>query len=131
LSVAEENACCLYRAGIPLIAGTDSIGHIAANGLEIDVPWGLTLHYELRHLVNIVCLILAATSQAEKWHRVSNHGQVKVGMIDLASRQRASAKCSRSFSPRNLENRSSVLCASFFSPSPQHSSSSGECQPQG
>ena len=81
MSVAEENACCLYRAGIPLIAGTDSIGHIAANGLEIDVPWGLTLHYELRHLVNIVCLILAATSQAEKWHRVPNHGQVKVGVI--------------------------------------------------
>jgi imidazolonepropionase-like amidohydrolase len=85
LSNAEENACRLYRAGIPLIAGTDSVGHLAANGLELDVPWGLTLHYELQHLVYIVGMtpaeaINAATSKAAKWHRIPDRGQIKVGM---------------------------------------------------
>lgn len=82
---AEENARRLYRAGVPLIAGTDSVGALAANGLELDVPWGLTLHYELQHLVNIVGMspaeaIRAATSQAAKWHRVPDRGQIRVGM---------------------------------------------------
>ncbi|KAF3034940.1 hypothetical protein E8E11_001239 [Didymella keratinophila] len=64
----------VFEAGVPLIAGTDSIGHRDANGLELDVPWGLTLHYELQNLVNIVGMapveaINAAISQAAKWHR--------------------------------------------------------------
>lgn len=79
LSIAEEHAHRLYRPGLPLIAGTDSIGRLDTNGLGLDVSWGLKLHYELQHLVNVVDMasfkaINAATSKAAKWHRVPDRG---------------------------------------------------------
>jgi imidazolonepropionase-like amidohydrolase len=53
LSHAEHNAKLLYQMGVPLLAGTDPVGTLAKDGKSVQVPWGLTLHFELQNLVNI------------------------------------------------------------------------------
>ena len=84
LTHAETNAKLLYEAGVPLIAGTDAVGSIALNGTVVSVPFGLTLHLEMEHLVQIVGMspaeaINAATREAAKWHRVPDRGSIEVG----------------------------------------------------
>lgn len=83
LEHAETNAKLLYAAGVPLIAGTDSVGTLTMNGSSVAVPWGLTLHYELQDLVHMVGMtpaeaINAATREAAKWHRVPDRGSIEV-----------------------------------------------------
>lgn len=83
LSHAETNARLLYQYGIPMIAGTDSVGTLTRNGTSVEVPWGLSLHFELQNLVNIVRMspaqaINAATRDAAKWHRVPDRGSIEV-----------------------------------------------------
>ena len=84
LNHAETNAKLLYEAGVPLIAGTDAIGSITLNGTVVSIPFGLTLHLEMQHLVEIVGMspaeaINAATREAAKRHRVLDRGEVEVG----------------------------------------------------
>lgn len=84
LEHVETNVRLLYQAGVPLIAGTDSVGTLVQNGTSVSVPWGLTLHYEMENFVNIVGMspaeaINAATREAAKWHRVPDRGSVAVG----------------------------------------------------
>ncbi|PVH83718.1 hypothetical protein DL98DRAFT_585184 [Cadophora sp. DSE1049] len=83
LDHAESNSKALYQAGIPLIAGTDSVGALQLNGPVITIPWGLSLHYELENLVQIgtspVEAINAATSEAAKWHRIFDRGSIETG----------------------------------------------------
>ena len=48
----------------------------------MDVPWGLTLHYEPQNLVSIVgkspaATLDAATQDATKWHRVPDRGSIE------------------------------------------------------
>jgi imidazolonepropionase-like amidohydrolase len=84
LDHVQANARFLYEAGVPLIAGTDSVGPIPLNGTIVTVPFGLSLHFELQNLVNIVGMspaeaINAATREAAKWHRVPDRGSLQVG----------------------------------------------------
>ncbi|KUJ14320.1 uncharacterized protein LY89DRAFT_752265 [Mollisia scopiformis] len=84
MSHVEANAKALYRAGVPLIAGTDSVGPLNLNGTIVTVPWGLSLHHELENLVQIVGMspaeaINAATREAAKWHRVLDRGSIETG----------------------------------------------------
>lgn len=83
LDHAETNAQHLYQAGVPLIAGTDSVGSLNMNGSMVEVPFALTLHYELQNFVNIVGMssveaLDAATRDPAKWHRVPDRGSVEV-----------------------------------------------------
>ncbi|KAK9784001.1 putative Amidohydrolase-related domain-containing protein [Seiridium cardinale] len=41
---AQTNAQLLYEAGVPLIAGTDSVGSLDMTGTTVSVPFDLTLH---------------------------------------------------------------------------------------
>lgn len=84
LSHAECNARMLYEAGVPLITGTDSVGTLVQEGNAVEVPFGLTLHYELQHFVQIIGMspaeaINAATREAAKWHRLPDRGSIEVG----------------------------------------------------
>ncbi|KAH7185983.1 uncharacterized protein B0J16DRAFT_343069 [Fusarium flagelliforme] len=81
---AETNARLLYNAGVPLILGTDSIGTMTMNGSSVTVPFGLSVHFEMQNLVNIVGMspaeaINAATREAAKWHQLSDRGTIEVG----------------------------------------------------
>lgn len=81
---AETNAKALYNAGVPLIVGTDSIGKLTMNGSSVEVPLGLSVHFEMQNLVNIVGMspaeaINAVTRDAAKWHRVPDRGTIEVG----------------------------------------------------
>jgi hypothetical protein len=84
LEYAEMNAKLLYEAGLPLITGTDSVGPLTVNGTTVSVPWGITLHYELENLVEVVGMspaeaINSATRDTAKWHRIPDRGSVEVG----------------------------------------------------
>lgn len=84
LAHAEENARQLYRAGIPLVVGTDASGTLSVGNQSFTVPYGSTVHYELQHFVNILGMspaeaINAATREPAKWHRVPDRGVVEVG----------------------------------------------------
>ncbi|KAI3320116.1 hypothetical protein HD806DRAFT_507744 [Xylariaceae sp. AK1471] len=75
----EENVRRLYAAGVPLLAGADAVGPIAPG---IDVPFGLSLHWELE-LLNGVGLtpleaLRAATVEAARWHRLFDRGEIGV-----------------------------------------------------
>lgn len=77
-----HNARAMYRAGIPVLVGTDAVGPIAPN---ITLPFGETLHGELKYLVEDVGMtpaeaINAATREAAKWHRLSDRGAIKEGL---------------------------------------------------
>ena len=84
LSHAETNARNLYLAGVPLVTGTDSVGTLTMNGTSVTIPFGLTVHYEMQHFVEIVGMspaeaINAATREAAKWHRIPDRGSIQVG----------------------------------------------------
>ncbi|KAK2599040.1 hypothetical protein QQS21_005507 [Conoideocrella luteorostrata] len=85
LGHAEVNARRLYEGGVPLIAGTDAVGtRSIPGGAFVDMPFGLTLHFELQNLVDVVGMspaeaINAATRDAAKWHRLYDTGSVEVG----------------------------------------------------
>lgn len=77
-----HNARSMYRAGIPILAGTDAVGPIAPG---IWLPFGETLHGELGRLVEDVGMspaeaINAATSVAARYHRLCDRGVIANGM---------------------------------------------------
>lgn len=83
LQHAEENAKLLYQHGVPLIAGTDSVGTLTKDGKSTEVPWGLSLHFEMQNFVNILGMSEAealnvATRNAAMWHRVLDRGSIEV-----------------------------------------------------
>lgn len=45
----ESNVRLIYEAGVPNLAGIDAVGLIMTG---LDVPFGLTLHWELDNLVS-------------------------------------------------------------------------------
>jgi len=54
------------------------------NGSSVTVPFGLSVHFEIQNLVNIVGMwpaeaINAATREAAKWHRLLDRGTIEVG----------------------------------------------------
>ncbi len=72
------NAAMLYKAGVPLLAGTD----VATVG-NITMPYGLTLHCELEFLVEAGVppaeALHAATSRPAKARGWPDRGQIAVG----------------------------------------------------
>jgi imidazolonepropionase-like amidohydrolase len=83
LEHAQQNAKLLHQHGVPLIAGTDSVGTLNKDGQSTQVPWGLSLHFELQNFVNILGMtpaeaLNAATKNAAKWHRVPDRGSIAV-----------------------------------------------------
>ena len=84
LTLVKQNVRRLREAGVPMIAGTDSIGPLPINGTIVSIPFGLSLHYELEHLVSIAGAspaeaINMATRHAAKWHRLCDRGSIEVG----------------------------------------------------
>jgi hypothetical protein len=84
LENAEANAKLLYEAGVPLIAGTDAVGVIPINGTTVEVPFGLTVHYEMQNFVELLGMspaeaINAATRESARWHGLSDRGTVEIG----------------------------------------------------
>ncbi|KAK6062542.1 Adenine deaminase 2-like protein 2 [Seiridium cupressi] len=84
LDHAQTNAQLLYEAGVPLIAGTDSVGSLDMNDTTVSVPSGLTLHHESQNFVEYLAMspaeaINAATRETAKWHRVLDRGSVEIG----------------------------------------------------
>ena len=82
LEHAEQNAKLLHQHGVPLIAGTDSVGTLTKDGKSTQVPWGLSLHFELQNFVNILGMtpaeaLNAATRDAAHWHRVPDRGSIE------------------------------------------------------
>ena len=84
ISHAETNSQRLYNAGVPLIVGTDSVGTLTMNGSSVEVPFGLSVHFELQNLVSILDMspaeaINAATRDAANWHRLPDRGTIEFG----------------------------------------------------
>ncbi|PVI01735.1 hypothetical protein DM02DRAFT_654214 [Periconia macrospinosa] len=76
------NTRALYRAGIPLLAGTDTVGPIAP---EVSIPYGATLHQELGSFVETIGMTPeeatnAATADAAKYHKLDDRGVIREGM---------------------------------------------------
>jgi imidazolonepropionase-like amidohydrolase len=77
-----HNVRAMYHAGIPLLAGTDSVGPIAPN---VTLAFGDTLHEGMQHFVEDVDMtpveaINAATRVAAKYHRLHDQGVIAEGM---------------------------------------------------
>ncbi|KAM0457427.1 hypothetical protein ACHAO4_003227 [Trichoderma viride] len=76
-----DNVKAIHAAGIPILAGTDSVGTVTAN---ISIPWGLSLHFELENLVEAGLTTLealrAATILPAQHHQLTNRGQIAPGM---------------------------------------------------
>ncbi|QKX61589.1 uncharacterized protein TRUGW13939_08741 [Talaromyces rugulosus] len=73
------NTAAMHKAGVPLLAGTDAIGVIP----PIDTPFGLSLHWELEHLVEIGMTpaeaLRAATIVPAFWHGHEDRGAILPG----------------------------------------------------
>ncbi|KAK1241182.1 hypothetical protein MKX08_001156 [Trichoderma sp. CBMAI-0020] len=76
-----DNVKAIHAAGIPILAGTDSVGTVTAN---ISIPWGLSLHFELENLVEAGLTTLealrAATILPAQHHQLTDRGQIAPGM---------------------------------------------------
>ncbi|KAJ3577650.1 hypothetical protein NPX13_g2912 [Xylaria arbuscula] len=79
-TAAEETVRRLKEAGVPIIAGTDAN---LVQGLIVIVPFGISLHEELRLLVNAglspVDALQAATSVAAAHWGLSDRGVIEPG----------------------------------------------------
>lgn len=77
-----HNARALYRANVPILAGTDAFGTLAPN---LTLPIGEMLHRELELLVDDVGMspaeaINSATIVAAKYHGMNDRGVIQAGM---------------------------------------------------
>ncbi|KAI1332498.1 hypothetical protein F5Y16DRAFT_407690 [Xylariaceae sp. FL0255] len=74
------NVRILRRNGVPILAGTDAVGAVT---LDIDLPFGSSLHGELEllHGVGLSPLeaLRAGTVETARWHRLDDRGKIKVG----------------------------------------------------
>lgn len=79
---ALANAGLLHCAGIPILAGTDSVGDLRPLA-NLTIEFGKTLHEELGLLVqagmSAAEALDAATRVAAKWHRLDDRGVVETG----------------------------------------------------
>ena len=75
----RANVRALHEAGVPVLAGSDSVG---ANPI-INLPHGIMLHQELENLVDAgftpAEALRAATSQAAKFHDLDDRGVIEEG----------------------------------------------------
>ncbi|PMD48238.1 hypothetical protein L207DRAFT_574917 [Hyaloscypha variabilis F] len=78
-----ENVALLHQAGIPVLAGTDSVGPYIANDPNAPNPLGLSLHYELENLVEAgftpAEALRAATSLSAQMHLLQDRGVIAPG----------------------------------------------------
>jgi imidazolonepropionase-like amidohydrolase len=78
-----DNVSRLRQAGIPVLAGSDATGLIGAAGMNMTIPFGLTLHWELENLVEAgyspAEAIQSATILIAKKHRLCDRGVIKPG----------------------------------------------------
>ncbi|KAI0117812.1 hypothetical protein GGR51DRAFT_573541 [Nemania sp. FL0031] len=78
--IVVENVVALRKAGVPVLAGTDSVG---AQG-PYSIPFGLTLHCELENLVSAgytpAAALRAATVLPNHYHRLGDRGSISPGM---------------------------------------------------
>lgn len=80
LDLTAMNAHAMYQAGIPLLAGTDAVGHA---GTPVQIPFGESLHKELElmsaaGIPNIEVLKAATSRPAKRWG-MCGKGSIKVG----------------------------------------------------
>jgi imidazolonepropionase-like amidohydrolase len=79
---ALSNVAAMYKAGVPIMAGSDS--HPTFPGSRIDVDYGTSLHYELELLVraglSTVDALRAATSLPAKHFGLPDRGAVRPGL---------------------------------------------------
>ncbi|KAJ3900652.1 hypothetical protein F5879DRAFT_402498 [Lentinula edodes] len=80
----QKNVHKMFMAGIPLLAGTDSIGNALRFLTGASLPFGPTLHCELENFVDIGMTpaeaIRSATVVPAAWHRVRDRGVILPGM---------------------------------------------------
>lgn len=82
-SNVQKNVALLHEAGIPLLAGTDAVGLFVTPIANISIPFGLTLHWELEHLVeaglSAAEALRAATSLVADMHGLRDRGRIEPG----------------------------------------------------
>ena len=83
-TTVRQNVAAAYKAGLPILAGTDAVGELNAGSNSLDIPWGITLHYELQNLVDAGLspaeALIAATISPAKYHRLSDRGAIAPGL---------------------------------------------------
>lgn len=79
----ESNVLALHEAGIPILAGTDSIGAAGIPGYPFSLPFGSSLHDELVNLVDAGLApaeaLRAATVVPAMAHHLKGRGVVAAG----------------------------------------------------
>lgn len=83
--IVVQNVGALHKAGVPLLAGTDAVGPVSiSSNLTVDVPFGLTLQWELQNLVIAGMrpeeALRAATSEIAYWHGLEDRGSIRSGL---------------------------------------------------
>ena len=77
--VVRKNVNLFHKAGLPILAGTDAVGKIPV----IDIPHGLSLHWELENLVEAgmtpVEALRAATVVPAQRHAFHDRGIIEPG----------------------------------------------------
>ncbi|KAJ4480067.1 hypothetical protein J3R30DRAFT_3656975 [Lentinula aciculospora] len=80
----QKNVQKMLVAGVPLLAGTDSVGDILLQITGASLPFGPTLHCELENFVDIGMTlaeaIRSATVAPAAWHRITDRGVILPGM---------------------------------------------------
>ncbi len=80
-AAASQNVAALYRAGVPILAGTDAN---AAEGAPCPVPHGESLHHELELLVaaglSVLDALRAATSLPARHFGLPDRGGIEPGL---------------------------------------------------
>ena len=79
-SHSRDSVTAMYKAGVPILAGTDAN---AAPGAPVNVKHGESLHHELELLVaagvSNLDALRAATILPAKWFGLGDRGVVEVG----------------------------------------------------
>jgi imidazolonepropionase-like amidohydrolase len=77
-----QNAGILYKAGVPILAGTDS--YIDPHNPILKIPFGSGLHAEFEYLVQAgvkpVDVLRGATTLAAKLHSLRDRGSIMTGL---------------------------------------------------
>ena len=79
---AAESANILYKAGVPILVGTDSF--IDPRQIIPPVPFGSSVHAELEYLVGAgltpLDALRGATSLGAKYHSLPDRGSISTGL---------------------------------------------------
>ena len=80
-SAASQSVTALYKAGVPILAGTDAN---LQQGPPFHVPFGDSMHLELQLLVkaglSALDALRAATVLPAKYYGLKDRGKIDVGM---------------------------------------------------